>query len=176
MTKINTQEYYDEISPGYDELHSEEQKKKLTLIKENTPTPKKILDIGSGTGISTEFFENITCIEPSIKMIKEGQKKRKYTAICDYAENLNKHYKENEFDTIICVSTIHHVKNPEQIFKTIQKICKPHGEIIITFLKRSNKTQKLIKLAKKKFPLKKEITEEKDIILFFKNQKKRTFN
>ena len=46
--------YYDKIAKGYEELHKEEQLKKIKLIKtilKVNPTDK-LLDVGCGTGLT----------------------------------------------------------------------------------------------------------------------------
>ena len=49
--------YYDNISKSYNQLYGEEQKKKLDIIKDCVHVKKsyKLLDVGCGTGISSDF-------------------------------------------------------------------------------------------------------------------------
>ena len=48
--------YYDEISEGYEELHKEEQEKKIELIKQHLKVnpEEKLLDVGCGTGLTRQ--------------------------------------------------------------------------------------------------------------------------
>ena len=50
-------EYYDKIAKGYNELHAEEQKKKLAIIKKYIQPEKSdlLLDVGCGTGVSSDW-------------------------------------------------------------------------------------------------------------------------
>ena len=47
--------YYDDISSGYEELHKEEQLKKVSSIKKHLKvnSSDKLLDVGCGTGLMT---------------------------------------------------------------------------------------------------------------------------
>ena len=53
--------YYDAIASGYDELHGEEQSKKVSLIREKLTelgiSFNSLLDVGCGTGISLEGWD-----------------------------------------------------------------------------------------------------------------------
>ena len=47
---------YNHIAKSYNELHKEEQIKKLDIIKKNIKIISPLLDVGCGTGISTNYF------------------------------------------------------------------------------------------------------------------------
>ena len=66
---------YNKIASGYNELYEEEQLKKLKNIKDNIKVniTDKLLDIGCGTGISTNYFKcKSTGIDNSKEMIKNS--------------------------------------------------------------------------------------------------------
>ena len=50
---------YSEIASSYNELYKDEQIKKLSMIKRNIKIAPVLLDVGCGTGISTNYF-NVT--------------------------------------------------------------------------------------------------------------------
>lgn len=150
--------YYDEISKSYEELHKEEQLKKIRIIKKHLKKPYGILlDIGAGTGISTKPFvkDSIIAIalDPSKKMLE------KYKGAKEEGKAESLPFKDNTFDTIISVTALHHT-DLKQAIKEIYRVAKPKAQIAISFLKKSRKLSEAKKLLKKF----KQIEEEKDII------------
>ena len=72
-------QYYNKIASGYNELHKEEQLKKLELIKKYVDFTGLVLDIGAGTGISSEFWKNaeVISLEPAFEMLKQSKCKKR---------------------------------------------------------------------------------------------------
>ncbi len=148
--------YYDDIASGYNELHKEEQLKKLKIIKENLEinSSDKLLDVGCGTGFSLDYFDcDCQGIEPS-KMGKEDR------IIKGKAENLP--FKDNEFDIVISVTAIHNFDDIEQGLKEIKRVGK--NKFAFSILKKAKSFEKIKKLLYEMFNIKKEIEEDKDII------------
>jgi len=86
--------YYDSIAEGYNELHGDEQRKKMKIIKEkiNINPKTRILDVGCGTGISSDFNCHCIGIDPSKDLIEEAKKNdknEKHEYIVGKAEDLN---------------------------------------------------------------------------------------
>ena len=154
--------YYDEISQGYSTLHREEQIKKIKLIKQNISIKPEetILDLGAGTGFLNEvFFANpITSVDPSGELLKQNQNPNKIKAS---AEQLP--FSDHEFDWVICVTAIHHFDLDEAI-PEIKRVGK--NNFVITVLKKIKSKDLIINKLKQEFKIKKQIDEEKDIILF----------
>jgi len=148
--------YYDSISKGYNELYGEEQKKKACLLKQHLKIKGLLLDIGAGTGISTEEFKDkAICIllDPSLKMLKKANGLR----VCASAEALP--FKEKTFDTIVSLTALHHV-NLEKALKEIDRVKKDSAEVGLTILNKSS-------IAHEKLRGYKKIEGEKDSL--FKN-------
>jgi len=149
--------YYDRIAEGYNELHEEEQKKKLRAIKDSLKPKGLILDIGAGTGLSKKYFKNIILLDPSKEMLKKA-KGRKVVATAEKIPFPNK-----TFDAIISVTSLHHTDIKKAI-KEIKRVSKKNCKYAFTILKRAKRYHLIKQELKKSFKLK-EIDEEKDTIL-----------
>ncbi len=149
--------YYSIISRIYNKLHGEEQEKKLKIIKQKAKLKGKILDLGSGTGLSKKFFNNIVCVDPAKKMLNKGDIQAK-------AEKLP--FKDKTFDSILCVTAIHHF-NLKKAIPEIKRVSKPNCRYAFSILKKAKNFNKIKKILHNNFDLK-EINEEKDLILISK--------
>jgi len=158
---MNQTSYYDSISNAYNELYSEEQLKKCRVIAENFDfRNKKILDVGCGTGIATEFFHCDTGVEPSKRLLEiASEKYPSIQFIKASAESLP--FNDDEFDAVVSLTA---VQNFDDIEKGLMEIKRVAKEFVLTFMKRSEKRKKIEGLVKKLFKIKKIIEEEKDLI------------
>lgn len=167
-------DYYNIISEGYDELYGEEQLRKLRFMEncikkyaelnEFIRHDYKLLDIGCGTGISTQFFnvKEKYGIDPSSTLIKLAvDKYPKCRFFVLSAEDMIPLKKE--YDIIISLTAIQNFKN---INKGLLNIKNAGKRFILSFLKRSAKKGIIEKLIEKNFQIIKKFEEEKDIIYF----------
>lgn len=150
---MTTKNYYDAIASSYDELHSEEQKKKFSLIKKYIKG--KVLDVGCGTGLSTP--RGGFGIDPSPKLLKLNRHKNKFLG---KAENLP--FNDKSFDTVICLTAIHNFDNIDEALKEMKRVCK--GRFIISLLKKAKSFRSIKKKIEKEIKPGKTIEEEKDLI------------
>ena len=117
--------YYDEISEGYEKLHKEEQLKKIEVIKKHLklkPTDK-LLDVGCGTGITTEPWE---CkrygIDPAIKLLERANNRGKIQYKQAAAENIP--YPDDFFDIVISITAIQNFEDIEKGLNEIKRVGK----------------------------------------------------
>jgi ubiquinone/menaquinone biosynthesis C-methylase UbiE len=156
--------YYNKISQGYEELHKEEQLNKLRIIKENLNVGNSLLDVGCGTGFSLDLFdaEKKVGIDPSEELVKIG-KRQERNLIVGSAESLP--FKDDEFDSVICVTVAHHFSDLKKCFQEMKRVCrKEKSNFGFSVLKKSASFDKIRKTIKNNFIINKEIDEGNDII------------
>ncbi len=157
--------YYDEISEGYEELHKEEQLKKIELIKKylKVNASDKLLDVGCGTGLTTEPWE---CkrygIDPSAKLLERARQKDKIEYKLAPAEEIP--YEDDFFDIVISITAIQNFENIEKGLKEIKRVGK--NRFVLSFLKKSEKRDFIESKIKELFDVKEVVEEEKDLVFF----------
>ena len=155
--------YYDGISEGYEELHKEEQLKKVELIKTFFRPEKtdRLLDVGGGTGVTTEPWD---CkrygIDPAPRLLERARQKDRIEYRLAPAESIP--YPDNYFDHVISITAIQNFQDIEKGLKEIKRVGK--SSFILTFLKKSKKAEFIESEIRKLFDIKKRIEEEKDYI------------
>ncbi len=159
--------YYDEISSGYEELHKEEQLKKIELIKKHLKLKPsdKLLDVGCGTGLTTEPWK---CkrygIDPAIKLLERVRGKGEIEYKLAPAENIP--YPDRFFDVVISITAIQNFHDIEKGLLEIKRVCK--DKVVLSFLKKSGKKKMIERLIKKHFKIEKVIEEERDLMFIGK--------
>lgn len=155
--------YYDAIAKSYNDLHGEEQKKKLEIISKNI-NPKqgdKLLDVGCGTGICTKWSCFSVGIDPSFGLVKEaaGKNGNFMQATAEYIP-----FKYHSFDFVISVTAIHLFEDIDKGLEEMKRVGK--DKFVFSILKKSSKANEIVDKIKSKFRVVKEIEEDKDILLF----------
>lgn len=161
--------YYDEIAGSYDELYREEQLKKLELIKKKlaehgfeVTKGTKLLDVGCGTGISTDFWDcDATGIDHSAGLLDQN-KEKKSRLIQAAAETIP--FPDNSFDIVISITAIQNFNDIEKGLQEIKRVGT--GEYVLSYLKKSKKAKMIKGLIERIFNVKEVIEEEKDWVVF----------
>lgn len=172
--------FHDYEAAHYDDLHVdmwESLQEQIDLLvrdffsKYKPSRTLQLLDVGCGTGLSTqkllntqlgEYVESVVLLDTSPKMLEQAQKK---------AANWNKPYRlingttdmlTEKFDVIIVCSVLHHIPDLNAFMKQIDDLLLPNGVFIHLqdpngdyakdqdFLKREKQFEQLQKVRKSK--------------------------
>jgi ubiquinone/menaquinone biosynthesis C-methylase UbiE len=161
---------YDDISSSYNELHGEEQAGKAAIIAAHLtilPTDK-VIDVGCGTGLGSQFIagkaKEIVGIDTSKELIKHCP----FPAVIAKAEDIP--YDDEYFDVAVCVSAVHNFDDVEAGLKEISRVTK--REAAITVLKKSAKAREIEKQIRQIFIVKETVDDEHDKIFIVNTRKK----
>ncbi|MFW6230843.1 MAG: class I SAM-dependent methyltransferase [Nanoarchaeota archaeon] len=131
--------YYDDIAAGYEELHRTEQMRKIEICMRYIMPKKeeKLLDVGCGSGISTEVWE---CerhgIDPSQELILVADEHRNGPEYkVGKVEELP--YEDEFFDYVISVTAIQNFDDLKKGLSEMHRVLKKGGKVIISTLKDS---------------------------------------
>ena len=169
--------YYDSIASGYDELHGAEQIEKLELIgreintdpvlKDFIRSNHKLLDVGCGSGISTGFFKakERFGIDPSPKLVKIAIRNYPY---CEFkiASSESIPYKDHAFNIILSITAIQNFSDLTKGLLEMKRVAKKDACFILTFLKKSPKHKDIDEAIRLNFDVIKKVEEKKDMIYF----------
>ena len=115
---------------------------------------KKILEVGCGAGFSVEYlkgkFVNFTGVDYSENLIKYAKKHNSYTGVKFECLNVNDFNPEIKFDVVLMIGVLHHMPEPEKVIKSLSKILKPDGVIVVNEPQAGNPLIGLLRKIRKK--------------------------
>ena len=106
---------------------------------------KKILDFGSGEGITANHFaekNDITAIEPSKEMLSNAWKDYEYTQIVGDVNALSA-FKNETFDMIICHNVLEYIDDKAAVIKALARVLKKDGIISIVKHNRAGRVMQM---------------------------------
>ena len=107
---------------------------------------KKILDFGSGEGITANHFaekNDVTAIEPSKEMLSNAWKDYEYTQIVGDVNALSA-FKNETFDMIICHNVLEYIDDKAAVIKALARVLKKDG---IIFIVKHNRAGRVMQMA-----------------------------
>lgn len=137
--------FYDTTAKSYDKLHEQEQTEKLNLAKQliakhiviNEDT--KILDVGCGSGYSSNFDCDVTGIDPSSELIDIAKQRYDHKFIVGKAEELP--FDDNSFDIVISLSALQNFDEVSEAIFEMKRVV--NNLIVISFPNRIIKFSEL---------------------------------
>lgn len=122
--------------------------KKLIWDKLSYIQNKKILDYGSGTGITANHFaqnNEVIAIEPNTESIKERFKEYAYTQINGDLAEL-KFLGNESFDVILCHCVLEYIDDKIEYLQEFTRILKPSGQLSIVKHNRAGRVMQMVVL------------------------------
>jgi ubiquinone/menaquinone biosynthesis C-methylase UbiE len=107
---------------------------------------KRILDFGSGEGITADHFaanNEVIAIEPSEDMLANAWKDNKYEQIVGDVSSLSR-FVDNSFDMIICHNVLEYIDNKKQVITELSRLLKTGG---ILSLVKHNRAGRVMQMA-----------------------------
>ncbi|HIH24253.1 TPA: methyltransferase domain-containing protein [Candidatus Woesearchaeota archaeon] len=145
-------DYYSTIAPGYDALYGEEQDEKLRefLIRISPPHKGTLLDVGCGTGRSKRFFPGMAWqgIEPAQGLIEHASLDATEHITLGCGESLP--YPDDSFDIVLSLTALQNFDDPDAGLQEMNRVTKPDGVILLSFLKKSEKKSMLEQIVRTK--------------------------
>jgi len=154
-------DYYAAIADGYDELHREEQERKIRRIIKEFPFTgeEKLLDVGCGTGFSLMLWpvREACGAEPSEAMIRQAPRNIRGRLFHVRAEDLSI-FEDDEFDVVVSITAIQNFTGIEDGLCEMKRVGKKN--FIFSVLKKSPKLDKIDRLIRKHFTVQQVITDD----------------
>jgi len=154
-------EYYNQLAPGYQELHGEEQRRKAELILQNLEVKPSdvLLDVGCGTANALSFFPcKKVGIDPSLELLKQAQ----IPTVQGVAELLP--FPVNSFDIVLSLTAIHNFKDAKQAIAEMQRVSR--RDIVISVLKKASNFKEIEQTIISMLDFRKRVGEVHDVIFF----------
>jgi ubiquinone/menaquinone biosynthesis C-methylase UbiE len=129
--------------PAYWDARDYEHQSEVLALREffnNIPKFKKIVDIGAGFGRLTPTYmyraKKSILVDPSAQLLAQARghlKAKNIDFVHSKVENVSKKFKKGEFDVVMMIRVMHHIKDPDLVFDTFSKILAPQGYLILEY-------------------------------------------
>ena len=106
---------------------------------------KKILDFGSGEGITANHYAGnnyVTAIEPSEEMLSNAWKDNEYIQIVGDINALSA-FEDESFDMIICHNVLEYIDDKETVVKSLARVLKKDGVMSIAKHNRAGRVMQM---------------------------------
>lgn len=106
---------------------------------------KRILDFGSGEGITADRFaanNEVIAVEPSEAMLANAWKDNKYEQIVGDVSSLSK-MPDSSFDMIICHNVLEYIDDKKQVINELSRLLKTGGILSIVKHNRAGRVMQM---------------------------------
>ncbi len=109
---------------------------------------KRILDFGSGEGITANHFADkneVIAVEPSEEMLKNAWKDYQYTQIIGDVNALST-FADESFDIIICHNVLEYIDDKANVIKALTRVLKTGGILSVAKHNRPGRVMQMMVL------------------------------
>lgn len=109
---------------------------------------KKILDFGSGNGITANYYakdNEVIAVEPSTEMLQERYCENSYTQIIGSTQELN-YFADESFDLILCHNVLEYAEHREETVREFYRLLKPQGLLSVVKHNRPGRIMQMVVL------------------------------
>lgn len=109
---------------------------------------KKILDFGSGEGVTASYYaknNDVIAVEPSQEAVLNRDKENEYTQLRGSMDKL-KEMEDKSFDIILCHNVFEYASDRENILKEFSRLLKTDGYISIVKHNRPGRVMQMVVL------------------------------
>lgn len=101
---------------------------------------KSILEIGCGIGNFTKFLANadrLVCIDllkSCIEKVSANYKSSKNISFIEgdiFNQDIINKIKDTNFDTIVCLNVLEHIKEDKEVLEACSDLLQPHGQLVL---------------------------------------------
>lgn len=106
---------------------------------------KRILDFGSGEGITANHFANknlVVAVEPSEEMLSNRWEDYKYKQLIGDVSKLSE-LEDHSFDLIVCHNVLEYIDDKEQIINELYRLLKTGGTLSIVKHNRAGRVMQM---------------------------------
>ncbi|MCX6815457.1 MAG: class I SAM-dependent methyltransferase [Candidatus Aenigmarchaeota archaeon] len=140
-----TKIFYDKTAHLYDERYNNPTAKYMRSYEEKIIkkySGGRTIDIGCGTGQHLTLLNDVVGFDISSKMLEEADKKSEAPLVQGKAEQIP--FKNNSFDTVICMFTVLNLAEYEIAVKEMNRILKLGGVAIASVVSRWKEQSSLL--------------------------------
>lgn len=122
--------------------------KKMVWKQLGSITDQKILDFGSGVGVTANYLaesNDVIAIEPDEESVKNRWTENLYTQRIGSTDQLRE-FSDETFDMIICHNVLEYAPDREDIVTEFSRLLKPDGKISIVKHNRAGRVMQMVVL------------------------------
>lgn len=119
--------------------------KKMTWEQLKQIHGKKVLDFGSGNGVTASHFaidNEVVAVEPDENMLQNRCTENNYVQIKGSVEELE-NFEDESFDAILCHNVFEYVRDRTEIVKEFSRILRPKGYLSVIKHNRAGRVMQM---------------------------------